>query len=108
MGMAISMSTVERDRAADSAARETPVHSRADEAMDRYANGDAGALETVYDEIAPVLERFLDARVDPARAPDLIAETFLLMHRTRGSFIRGSAVLPWALAIAERLASRER
>ena len=30
-------------------------------------------------------------------------QTFLQMHRARGSFIPGASVMPWALAIAKRL-----
>ena len=30
-------------------------------------------------------------------------QTFLHIHRARGSFIPGAAVMPWALAIAKRL-----
>ena len=30
-------------------------------------------------------------------------QTFLQMHRARGSFIPGAPVMPWALAIAKRL-----
>jgi RNA polymerase sigma-70 factor (ECF subfamily) len=33
-------------------------------------------------------------------AGDLVQETFLRMHRARGSFARSGAVLPWAYAIA--------
>jgi len=103
MAMAIPMSTREVTRdAAPRPAEESRV-SAADDAMDRYANGEASAFETVYDEIAPALERFFAARVGAERRPELIVETFLTMHRRRGTFIRGSAVLPWAIAIGERL-----
>jgi RNA polymerase sigma-70 factor (ECF subfamily) len=33
-------------------------------------------------------------------ADDLTQETFLRMHRARGSFVRGGAVVPWSYAIA--------
>jgi RNA polymerase sigma-70 factor (ECF subfamily) len=80
----------------------TPVaHPRADAAMDRYAQGDDAAFATLYAELAPRLRGFLlRLSGDGARAADLVQETFLRMHRARGAFAAGGAVLPWALAIA--------
>jgi RNA polymerase sigma-70 factor (ECF subfamily) len=34
--------------------------------------------------------------------PDLVQQTFLHMHRARGTFRAGAEVLPWAFAIARR------
>jgi RNA polymerase sigma-70 factor (ECF subfamily) len=74
-----------------------------DEAMGRYAQGEAAAFDVVYDEVAPRLERFLRRHLrDKAAIEDLIQQTFLQMHRARGSFIIGAEVLPWAFAIARR------
>lgn len=101
--MALSISGNEETHVAERAPLGRPRHSLADQAMDRYAMGDARAFETVFDEIAPELERFFDSRVGPARGSQLIEDTLLTIHRMRGTFIRGSAVLPWALAIAEKL-----
>lgn len=76
----------------------------ADEAMGRYAAGDDLAFECVYDEVAPRLAAYLQRRLrDRTRVEDLIQQTFLHMHRARGSFIPGAQVLPWALSIARRL-----
>jgi RNA polymerase sigma-70 factor (ECF subfamily) len=75
-----------------------------DEAMGRYAQGEAAAFDVVYDEVAPRLERFLRRHLrDRAAIEDLIQQTFLQMHGARGSFIIGAEVLPWAFAIARRL-----
>jgi RNA polymerase sigma-70 factor (ECF subfamily) len=74
---------------------------RADLAMDRYADGEDAAFKEVFDELAPRVHSFLrrlTGSEDAAR--DLAQETFLRMHRARGSFARGHAVLPWAYAIA--------
>ena len=72
--------------------------------MERYAAGDDGAFEAVYDHLAPRLAGYLGRRVrDRAVVEDIVQETFLHMHRARGSFIRGAEVLPWAFAIARRL-----
>jgi RNA polymerase sigma-70 factor (ECF subfamily) len=75
-----------------------------DEAMGRYAQGDAAAFDVVYDEVAPRLERFLRRHVrEKAAIEDLIQQTFLQMHGARGTFIVGAKVMPWAFAIARRL-----
>jgi RNA polymerase sigma-70 factor (ECF subfamily) len=72
--------------------------------MARYAAGDDAAFAVVYDELAPRLYGFLLRQTsDMARAEDLVQQTFLQMHRARGSFLAGAEVLPWAFAIARRL-----
>ena len=72
--------------------------------MARYAGGDEAAFAIVYDELAPRLYGFLVRQTgDAARAEDLVQQTFLQMHRARGSFVAGAEVLPWAFAIARRL-----
>lgn len=76
----------------------------ADAAMVRYSNGDSAAFAELYDAIAPRLLRFLrKATRDGVATEDLMQQTFLQIHRARGSFIPGAAVMPWALAIAKRL-----
>ncbi len=81
-----------------------PERSAADQAMDRYAMGDDASFAVVYDEVAPRLYRFLLrlART-PETAEDLTQQTFLQMHDARARFVSGSAVMPWAFAIARRL-----
>ncbi|MCU0691015.1 MAG: RNA polymerase sigma factor [Polyangiaceae bacterium] len=78
---------------------------RANQAMDRYAAGEASAFPVVYDALAPRLYRYLMKLTggDRARAEDLVQQTFLQMHDARGRFVAGSAVAPWAYAIARRL-----
>lgn len=72
--------------------------------MDRYARGDDGAFESLYDLLAPRLHTFLLRRTrDPARAQDLVQQTFLQMHAARRHFTPGAAVTPWTFAIARRL-----
>jgi RNA polymerase sigma-70 factor (ECF subfamily) len=78
--------------------------SGADAAMARYATGDDAAFGDVYDAIAPRVLSYLERQTrDVARSEDLLQQTFLQIHRARGTFITGSAVLPWAFAIARRL-----
>jgi RNA polymerase sigma-70 factor (ECF subfamily) len=84
--------------------RGKPKVSEADEAMSRYANGDDAAFDIVYEAVAPRLEARLRQRVrERERREDIIQDTFVQMHRGRGTFIIGAAVMPWAYAIAERL-----
>jgi len=78
---------------------------RANDAMSRYAAGDGAAFAAVYDHLSPRLFRYLMklTRGDRARSEDLLQQTFLQMHDARGRFVPGSAVAPWAYAIARRL-----
>lgn len=72
-----------------------------DRAMSRYAEGDDAAFSEVFSALAPRLLTFLRRLCgSPELAQDLLQETFLRMHRARGSFVPGSAVVPWAYAIA--------
>ena len=73
-------------------------------AMERYSNGDNAAFAELYDAIAPCLLGFLrKATRDGVATEDLMQQTFLQIHRARGSFIPGVPMMPWALAIAQRL-----
>ncbi|HEY2773260.1 MAG TPA: RNA polymerase sigma factor [Candidatus Binatia bacterium] len=72
--------------------------------MERYSNGDDSAFAEVYDALAPRLLGYLrKATRDEAASEDLMQQTFLQIHRARGSFIPGAPVMPWALAVAKRL-----
>ena len=72
--------------------------------MARYAAGDDAAFGEVYDLLAGRLFGYLVRQTrDHARAEDIVQQTFLQMHRARGTFIPGAEVLPWAFAIARRL-----
>lgn len=72
-----------------------------DLAMSRYAEGDTAAFNAVFRGLASRIRAFLQrlsGRADVAE--DLMQETFLRMHRARGSFAHGRSVVPWAYAIA--------
>lgn len=72
-----------------------------DQLMERYATGDDAAFAPLYEELGPRVMRFLTRLTGaPHRASDLTQETFLRLHRARGSFTRGATVVPWAMAIA--------
>src|SRR4051794_32136378 len=81
-----------------------PNSQPANEAMDRYADGDAAVFPVLYDALAPRLEAFVRRRTrHPSRVDDLVQQTFERIHRARGTFIRGSDVLSWAFKIARNL-----
>jgi RNA polymerase sigma-70 factor (ECF subfamily) len=83
---------------------EADERSRADRAMDRYADGDEGAFEILYDELAPRLHRYaLRETRSRSGADDTVQQVLLNIHAARARFVRGAAVLPWAYAIARRL-----
>jgi RNA polymerase sigma-70 factor (ECF subfamily) len=72
-----------------------------DRAMDRYAQGDESAFASLYQALGPKLRAFLFRLAGRSPiADDLLQETFMRMHRARGSFAPGAAVVPWAYAIA--------
>ena len=78
--------------------------SRADRAMERYACGDDAAFVDLYEELAPRLHRFaLRWTRSRSAAEDVVQQTLLQMHAARQRFASGSAVVPWAYAIARRL-----
>ena len=97
MGQVVFM----EDRASiDDAARA----ARADSAMERYACGDDAAFADIYDALAPRLHRFaLRWTRSRSTAEDTVQQTLLQIHTARHRFVRGSAVIPWAYAIARRL-----
>ena len=81
-----------------------PSIDGADAAMERYSRGEDVAFAELYDAIAPRLLGFLRAVTrDGASTEDLMQQTFLQIHRARGSFLTGARVMPWASAIARRL-----
>jgi RNA polymerase sigma-70 factor (ECF subfamily) len=76
----------------------------ADEAMTRYGRGENVAFETVYDEVAPRIERYLRRHMrETSLVEDIVQQTFEHMHRARGTFVPSFPVLPWAFTIAKRL-----
>jgi len=76
----------------------------ANDAMNRYADGDASAFPVLYDAIAARIEGLVRRRThDASRIDDIVQQTFERIHRARGTFIRGSDVLSWAFKIARNL-----
>jgi RNA polymerase sigma-70 factor (ECF subfamily) len=82
----------------------TPGTSPEDLAMARYSRGDDVAFSDLYDALAPRLFGFLRRHAGaPSAVDDFLQQTFMQLHRARGTFACGAAVLPWAFAIARRL-----
>ena len=72
-----------------------------DAAMNRYAEGDASAFRELHHALSPRLSAFfVRLTASPALADDLAQETFLRVHRARGTFATHAAVVPWVYAIA--------
>ncbi len=76
-----------------------------EEAMERYASGDDRAFADVYDALKAPLYRLAARTVrDRALAEDVVQQTFLNLCRARGSYVKGSPVLPWAKKMTRNLA----
>lgn len=75
-------------------------NASADTAMDRYADGDDRAFDEVYDAMAQRLYSYaVWLTRNEQRAEDLLQHTWEMICRNRGRFVRGSRVMPWAIAI---------
>lgn len=89
-------------RSESSGAARAPVDL--DRLMARYATGDTTAFRELHRQLAPRLRMFL-LRLSggPRLADDLLQETWERIHRARGTFTRGAAVVPWSYAIARNV-----
>ncbi len=102
-GRSMLLSTIARSTRSDLGDSSAPAGSPGalDVAMERYADGDDAAFAELFRGLFPRVRAFLQrlsGRQDVAE--DLAQETFLRMHRARGSFAAGRSVVPWAYAIA--------
>lgn len=87
--------------ASASSSNATHPNAELDRLMEAYAEGHDAAFTALHHHLAPRLRMFLLRLCGkPALADDLVQDAFFRMHRARGSFSKGSAVLPWAYAIA--------
>ena len=72
--------------------------------MAGYQAGRMEAFEQVYAALSGALRRYLVSLTrDPARAEDLLQETFLQVHRSRHTYLPSLPVTPWAFAIARHV-----
>lgn len=93
------------DRAGGERVRaEVAARSEADEAMERYADGDRVAGSRLYDLLRPrLLAIGLHWSRSAGEAEDLVQDTFIRLTEARGRFRRGARVVPWACAMARNL-----
>ena len=69
--------------------------------MQAYIGGDAEAFGQLYRRVSTVLYSYLLSQTrDQRRAEKLLEVTFTKVHRARGSYIPGTPLIPWMLAIA--------
>jgi RNA polymerase sigma-70 factor, ECF subfamily len=77
--------------------------------MREYQCGSLAAFKALYRALAPQVNGFIRARVrDPARASDLLQETFLELHRSRQTYLPGNSVIGWTFGIAQNVMLRHR
>jgi RNA polymerase sigma-70 factor (ECF subfamily) len=71
--------------------------------MERYCDGDADAFRALYSLAAPRLLAYLVCLVrERAAAEELLQQTFIKLHRSRTSYVRGADPVPWLYTIAHR------
>src|SRR6185369_2600898 len=71
--------------------------------MGRYCDGDAAAFHRLYQLLAPRVLAYLVSLIgDRAGAEDLVQQTFLKVHQSRGSYVRDANPVPWIYTIAHR------
>jgi serine/threonine-protein kinase len=74
--------------------------STLEEAMERYADGDASALPAVYDGVVPRIRIYAGRQLDDACVELVVEEVMTALHRHRGDYVPGAPVLPWAFSFA--------
>jgi RNA polymerase sigma-70 factor (ECF subfamily) len=80
------------------------VETEIDAAMSAYASGVDRSFAPLYRALRPRLSAYLAKRAgSPAVAEDLVQETFLRIHRARGTYRAGGAALAWVYAIARNV-----
>jgi len=71
--------------------------------MGRYCDGEAAAFHRLYALLAPrILAYLVSLAGDRAMAEDLLQQTFLKLHQSRASYVRGADPVPWLYTIAHR------
>jgi RNA polymerase sigma factor (sigma-70 family) len=71
--------------------------------MGRYCDGDTAAFHRLYALVAPKILAYLISLIgDRALAEDLLQQTFLKVHQSRGSYVRAANPVPWLYTIAHR------
>jgi RNA polymerase sigma-70 factor (ECF subfamily) len=70
--------------------------------MEQSLNGDRGAYAELLHALTPALRRAIRgrARVAGLEAEDVVQEVLLALHLKRNTWVRGTPVAPWVVAIA--------
>jgi RNA polymerase sigma-70 factor (ECF subfamily) len=78
-----------------------------EELMERYKGGDRAAITELVHRYAPLLLRVMLHQVRTREdAYDLVQQTFLQLHRSKGDFRQGAQLRPWLLTIAVNVRHR--
>lgn len=90
------------------AAREATSRSEAADrlamAMVAYQEGSLEAFEEIYRALSGDLRKYLlSLTLSSPLAEDLLQETFLQVHRSRGTYLHPRPVRPWAFGIARNV-----
>jgi len=85
------------------AAADAAAAQRAAGMMGRYCDGDARAFHEIYALLAPRLLGYLIGLVgDRATGEDLLQLTFMKLHQSRSTYVKGANPVPWMYTIAHR------
>lgn len=77
--------------------------------MQAYVGGDAAAFGQLYSRVSTLLYSYLlTLTCDESRAEKLLQTTFAKVHKARSSYIPGTPLVPWILAIARNAFLDER
>src|SRR6266700_550727 len=72
--------------------------------MIRYQGGSLDAFQEIYAQLAAGVRRYLSHLAGASEiADDLLQETFLQMHRSRGAYNPAYAVRPWVFGLARNV-----
>lgn len=81
-----------------------PPDDKLPELLARYQGGEEESFVELYQRLAGPIGRYLRWLVGPARADDLVQETFLQVHRARRTYRPELPARPWIYAIARHVA----
>ena len=73
--------------------------------MERAQNGDKAAFQSLFEQIGPLVMRFLRRRLtDETEAEDVCQEVMIAVYRSRHTFQPDRPFEPWLFAIARKVA----
>jgi RNA polymerase sigma-70 factor (ECF subfamily) len=73
--------------------------------MERAQNGDRAAFQSLFEEVGPLVIRFLRRRLtDETEAEDVCQEVLIAVYRSRHTYQSDRPFEPWLFAIARKVA----